>query len=220
MDCQKITLIQNGIDCSIFRPSDSLKAKNHLNLQAEERIILSIGSLNKTKNHSLLINTFAETAALNNTWRLYIIGEGVERKCLEKQILDLGLNKKVILLGLQNHSSLPQWLNAADIFVLPSQSEGTPNALLEAMACGLPVIASNVGGIPELIQDNIEGLLFESGSKDDLKEKLNRLIQDKGLQKTLAENAGKKITSQYGSWKTQAEKLLSLYEQLLSSRTN
>jgi len=220
MDCQKITLIQNGIDCSIFRPSDSLKAKNHLNLQAEERIILSIGSLNKTKNHSLLINTFAETAALNNTWRLYIIGEGVERKCLEKQILDLGLNKKVILLGLQNHSSLPQWLNAADIFVLPSQSEGTPNALLEAMACGLPVIASNVGGIPELIQDNIEGLLFESGSKDDLKEKLNRLIQDKGLQKTLAENAGKKITSQYGSWKTQAEKLLSLYEQLLSSRIN
>ena len=85
------------------------------------------------------------------------------------------------------------------------------------MTCGLPVIASKVDGIPELIKDNTEALLFESGSKDDLKEKLNRLIQHKQLQKMLAKNAKQKITTHYGNWKNQAEKLLALYEQLLAS---
>jgi glycosyltransferase involved in cell wall biosynthesis len=118
---------------------------------------------------------------------------------------------------LRNHSSISKWLQTADIFILPSRNEGTPNALLEAMASGLPIIASKVGGIPELIQDNTEGLLFESGSIDDLKEKMTRLIQDKQLQKMLANNAQKKITTHYGNWKSQAKKLLALYEQLLSS---
>ncbi|MFT4577842.1 MAG: teichuronic acid biosynthesis glycosyltransferase TuaC, partial [Nitrospinales bacterium] len=191
--------------------------KRSLGLKDDQQIILSIGSLNKTKNHTLLINTFAEIAASNNSWHLYIIGEGEEQQNLEKQILDVKLEQKITLLGSVDHNSISKWLKAADIFVHPSQSEGTPNVLLEAMACGLPVIASKVGGIPELIKDNTEGLLFESNSKDDLKEKLNRLTQDKQLQKILAKNAQKKITTHYSSWKNQAEKLLALYEQLLTS---
>ena len=107
-------------------------------------------------------------------------------------------------------------MKAADIFILPSRNEGTPNSLLEAMASGLPVIASQVGGIPELIQENIEGLLFKSDSKDDLKEKLNKLIKDNQLQEFLGKNAQKKIATHYGSWENQSEKLLDLYKQLLS----
>lgn len=218
LDSKKITLIRNGIDLQSFQSGNPIEAKRSLGLQDDQPIMLSIGSLNKTKNHALLINTFAELAASKNSWHLYIIGEGEEQQSLEKQIIDLKLEQKTTLLGLLDHNSISKWLKAADIFVLPSQSEGTPNALLEAMASGLPVIASKVGGIPELINDNTEGLLFESGSKDDLKEKLNRLIQDKQLQKTLAKNAQQKITTHYGSWRNQAEKLLALYEQLLSSR--
>jgi glycosyltransferase involved in cell wall biosynthesis len=179
--------------------------------------MLSIGSLNKTKNHALLINTFAEIATSKNTCHLYIIGEGKEQQSLEKQIFDLKLEQKTTLLGLLGHNSISKWLKVTDIFVHPSQNRGTPNVLLEAMTCGLPVIASKVDGIPELIQDNTEALLFESGSKDDLKEKLNRLIQHKQLQKMLAKNAKQKITTHYGNWKNQAEKLLALYEQLLAS---
>ena len=218
LDSKKITLIPNGIDLQSFQPGDPMEAKRSLGLQDDQHIMLSIGSLNKTKNHALLINTFAEIASSKKSWHLYIIGEGEEQQSLEKQIIDLQLEQKVTLLGLLNHNSISKWLKAADIFVLPSQNEGTPNALLEAMACGLPVIASKVGGIPDLIHDNTEGLLFESGSKDDLKEKLNRLIQDKQLQKMLAKNAQKKISTHYDSWENQAKKLLALYEQLLSSR--
>jgi glycosyltransferase involved in cell wall biosynthesis len=220
LDSEKITLIRNGIDLQSFHPGDPIEAKKNLELKDDQHIMLSIGSLNKTKNHALLISTFAEIAASKNTWHLYIIGEGEEQQNLEKQIIDSKLEQKITLLGLLDHNSISKWLKAADIFVLPSQKEGTPNVLLEAMACGLPVIASKVGGIPELIQDNTEGLLFESGSKHDLKEKLIRLIQDKQLQKILAKNAKNKITSHFGSWKNQAEKLLALYDQLLSSSKN
>ncbi len=218
LDSKKITLIRNGIDFQSFQPGDSKESKRSLGLKDDQPIMLSIGSLNKTKNHALLINTFAEIATSKNSWHLYIIGEGEQQQSLEKQIADLKLKEKVTLLGLLAPDSISQWLKAADIFVHPSQNEGTPNVLLEAMASGLPVVASKVGGIPELIQDNTEGLLFESGSKKELKEKLNRLIQNKQLQKVLAENAPKKISTHYDSWENQAKKLLALYEQLLSSR--
>lgn len=216
-DPEKISIINNGIDLSHFQPHDKSEGRKKLNLDNSERILLSVGSLNKNKAHALLINAFAEMTKTNSLWSLYIVGEGEERMNLEKQILDLELGQKVRLLGFQDHNSLLQWLNSADIFVLPSLSEGTPNALLEAMSCGLPVVASKVGGIPDLVQHEKEGLLFEPGSKDDLKEKLERLIGDREFQIALGKNACEKVTTQYGSWKNQAEKLLSMYQQLLSS---
>lgn len=217
---EKIFLISNGIDKKLFHPGDSDQAKRDLRLSDGQRIILSVGSLNKNKNHSLLIQAFAKIPTSNTSWHLYIIGDGEERLNLEKQILDLEISQKVKLLGIKDHCSLPQWLKAADIFVLPSLNEGTPNVLVEAMACGLPIIASKVGGIPDLIQDKVEGLLFESDSKAELVEKLDKLMQDKELQISLGRAATKKVNSQFSSWENQAEKLLSIYQQLLSSSTH
>ena len=213
---KKITLITNGINLDLFQPGDSMKARKHLRLKNDQLILLSIGSLNKNKNHALLINAFAEIAEDKSSLHLYIIGEGVEKNGLTKKIKELKMEQKITLLGLFDHKSISEWMKAADIFILPSRNEGTPNSLLEAMASGLPVIASKVGGIPELIQGNIEGLLFESDSKNDLKKKLNKLIKDNQLQELLGKNAQKKIANHYGSWKNQAEKLLALYKQLLS----
>jgi glycosyltransferase involved in cell wall biosynthesis len=139
------------------------------------------------------INAFAEIVTEKSTLHLYIIGEGVEQDGLKSKIQKLKLEQKITLLGLLDHKSISEWMKAADIFILPSRNEGTPNSLLEAMASGLPVIASQVGGIPELIHENIEGLLFESNSKDDLKDKLKILIKDNQLQEFLGTNAQKKI---------------------------
>jgi L-malate glycosyltransferase len=216
LDSKKITLINNGINLDFFQPVDSMKARKRIGLKNDQLILLSIGSLNKNKNHALLINALAEIVTSKDSLHLYIIGEGEEQKILKKQIKELKLEKKITLLGLVDHKSISEWMKATNIFILPSRNEGTPNSLLEAMASGLPVIASKVGGIPELIQENIEGLLFESDSKDDLKEKLNKLIKDNQLQKFLGKNAQNKIATHYGSWKNQAEKLLALYKQLLS----
>jgi glycosyltransferase involved in cell wall biosynthesis len=211
-----ITLVRNGINIDFFQPGDSMKVRKYLGLKNDQMILLSIGNLNKNKNHALLINAFAEIVTSKTPLNLYIIGEGEEQDGLKKQIKELKLEHKIILLGLLDHKSISEWMKAADIFILPSRSEGTPNSLLEAMASGLPVIASQVGGIPELIQENIEGLLFESDSKEELKEKLYKLIKDKQLQELLGKNAQKKIATHYSSWENQAEKLLALYKHLLS----
>ena len=216
LDSKKITLIRNGINLDFFQPGDSMKARKHIGIKNDQLILLSIGSLSKNKNHALLINALAEIVTSKISLHLYIIGEGEEQEILKKQIKELKLEQKITLLGLVDHKSISEWMKAADIFILPSRNEGTPNSLLEAMASGLPVIASKIGGIPELIQENIEGLLFESDSKDDLKEKLNKLIKDNQLQEFLGKNAQKKIATQYSSWKNQAEKLLALYKQLIS----
>jgi glycosyltransferase involved in cell wall biosynthesis len=211
-----ITLIRNGINFDYFQPGDSIKARKYLGLKNDQLILLSIGSLNKNKNHTLLINAFSEIVTSKSSLHLYIIGKGEEQVGLKKQIKKLKLEQKITLLGLLDHKSISEWMKAADIFILPSRNEGTPNSLLEAMASGLPVIASQVGGIPELIQENIEGLLFKSDSKDDLKEKLNKLIKDNQLQELLGKNAQKKIATHYGTWENQSKKLLALYKQLLS----
>jgi L-malate glycosyltransferase len=216
LDSKKINLIRNGVNLDIFQPGNSMEARKKLGLKNDQLILLSIGSLNKNKNHALLINAFSEIVASKSPLHLYIIGEGEEQNRLKKQIKELELEQKITLIELLDHKSISEWMKAADIFILPSRNEGTPNSLLEAMASGLPVIASQVGGVPELIQESIEGLLFESDSKDDLKEKLNKLIKDNQLQKLLGKNAQKKIATHYGSWENQAEKLLALYKQLLS----
>jgi glycosyltransferase involved in cell wall biosynthesis len=216
LDSKKITLIRNGINLDFFQPGDSIEARKRIGLKNDQLILLSIGSLNKNKNHALLINALAEMVTSRNSLHLYIIGEGEEQEVLKKQIKELKLEKKITLLGLVDHKSISEWMKATDIFILPSRNEGTPNSLLEAMASGLPVIASKIGGIPELIQENIEGLLFESDSKKDLKEKLNKLIKDNQLQDFLGKNAQKKIAKDYGNWKNQAEKLSALYKKLLS----
>jgi glycosyltransferase involved in cell wall biosynthesis len=215
-DSKKITLIRNGINLDFFQPGNSMKARKNLGLESDQLILLSIGRLNKNKNHALLINAFAEIVTSKSSMHLYIIGEGKEQDVLKNKIKELKLEQKITLLGLLDHKSISEWMKAANIFILPSRNEGTPNSLLEAMASGLPVIASKVGGIPELIQENIEGLLFKSDSKDDLKEKLYKLIKDNQLQALLGKNAQKKIATHYGSWKNQSEKLLALYKQLLS----
>jgi glycosyltransferase involved in cell wall biosynthesis len=216
LDSKIITLIRNGINLDFFQPGDSMKVRKKLGLKNDRLILLSIGSLNKNKNHALLINAFSEIVTSKSSLHLYIIGKGKEQNRLKKKIKELKLEQKITLLGLLDHKSISEWLKAADIFILPSQNEGTPNSLLEAMASGLPVIASQVGGIPELIQENIEGLLFKSDSKEDLKEKLYKLIKDNQLQEFLGKNAQKKIATHYDSWKNQSEKLLALYKQLLS----
>ncbi|MEK9628944.1 MAG: glycosyltransferase [Nitrospinota bacterium] len=213
---EKIHLIRNGIDLELFQPRNNEESKRNLNLNINDKILISTGSLNKNKNHSLLVDAFKEISPAHESWRLFIVGDGEERLALEKQIERSGVSERVKLLGFQDHQTLCKWLNAADIFVLPSRNEGTPNALLEAMACGLPVIASKVGGIPELIQDNVEGLLFDPNSKTDLMEKLGKLTHDKELQISLGEAGARKVNHQYGNWKAQAEKLLSLYRKILS----
>lgn len=212
---KSIHVIPNGIDFELFKPREEKSARSQLGLPEDGIIILSIGSLTKNKGHHYLIQAFSQLAQERKDIHLRIVGGGEEYQSLINQIERLELAEKVTLAGHADHEAISKWLNAADIFVLPSMREGTPNTLLEAMASGLPVIASATGGISDVIDEGSCGMLISPASVEELKNKLRQLISSDNLRDRLGKNARLKIEADYGSWQTQAGKLYSVYQELL-----
>lgn len=158
----KIAVIPNGVDLSKFKPLPREKAKRTLGLP-DERIILSVGSLNQNKGFDLLIKAMrilADHLRMERTI-LVVIGDGPSRKLLIHLVTSLKLDDRVRLVGSVSHDALCLWYSAADVFCLASGREGLPNVILESLACGTPVVATAVGGIPEIITSDTFGFLTQ-----------------------------------------------------------
>ncbi|KKR49033.1 MAG: Second mannosyl transferase [Candidatus Magasanikbacteria bacterium GW2011_GWC2_40_17] len=189
-------VIHNGIDLEKINFLDKETAKKEIFQFTQDDklkdcfILGTIANFYKTKGLSILLNIFQELVKTNDKLRLVIIGNGPEKNNLEKQIKENGLEKKVVLTGIL--SDAYKYLKAFDIFVLPSIKEGFPYALLEAMAAGLPIVATKVGAIPEIIEDEKEGLVVSPQNNQELKEKLEILINEPDLRKKIGESAKEK----------------------------
>lgn len=152
------------------------------NLAAKERAaglqnVVSLGRLSRIKGHDILIDAFTRLASRHTDWVLTIWGEGPERRSLEDRIEKAGLVDRVYLPGVTKNPAL--CLRQADIFVLPSRAEGFPNALAEAMACGIAVISADCGGaVREIVHHNKNGLLVQPDDVTDLAECLSRLMSN------------------------------------------
>jgi teichuronic acid biosynthesis glycosyltransferase TuaC len=164
---ERVNVIPNGIDLKLFDVMDRKWARNYLSLNHKSRIILTIGTQDEVKGTKYLIEAF-DMLRRSEKGRLLLIliGDGPLTEFLVSMSKDLGLCENVLFLGKKPHNEIPLWLNAADAFCLPSIREGHPNVVLEALACGVPVVASNVGGIPEMINDN--GVLTLPADSNDL----------------------------------------------------
>jgi teichuronic acid biosynthesis glycosyltransferase TuaC len=149
IEAEKIAVIRNGVDRSIFFPRDRAEARRGLELAEESRIIITVGALVPLKGMDRLID--AMRLLSNENIKLYVIGEGPERTALEAQIAKHNLTGRVFLTGAQPQQKLAEWYSAADLFCLASSREGCPNVVIEAMACGTPVVAADVGGVRELV---------------------------------------------------------------------
>ncbi|MBI5789129.1 MAG: glycosyltransferase family 4 protein [Candidatus Schekmanbacteria bacterium] len=212
---EKITVTPNGIDRRKFPSIPQKQAREALNLPLNARIIISVGHLVVRKGFQHIIKAFSQLPEeIQANTSVIIIGEpGIEGDYspeLKKLILDLNLTDKVKLVGAKPHEELYLWYNAADIFCLASEHEGYPNVVVEAMACGLPVVASNVWGIPELITNRAYGILVNRVDKFELTE---------ALQKALAvqwnkENIMARVAGQ--NWENVAEKIYLLDKTLIS----
>ncbi|MFN3712170.1 MAG: glycosyltransferase [Alcanivoracaceae bacterium] len=147
---QKLHTLYNGIDTTRFFPGDKATARDQLRLGKGERLLLYIGNLKASKGVIDLIEALRGLPP--SQWhQCVIIGEGADRPLLEKHIMTAGLERKVTLTGRRPHDEIRQWMTAADLLLLPSHAEGVPNVVLEAMACGLPVVASQLPGIEEVV---------------------------------------------------------------------
>jgi glycosyltransferase involved in cell wall biosynthesis len=155
-DESRVHVLRNGVDCGLFRPTPRSAAREALAVRARV-LIASVGNLVPEKGHDLVIDVLEELRDAE----LVIVGDGPERAKLEQQARRRGLENRVRFLPVRPQSELATVYSAADVLVLASSREGWPNVVLEAMACGTPVVATNVGGVPEIIGWSESGVLVE-----------------------------------------------------------
>ncbi|HSQ61198.1 MAG TPA: glycosyltransferase [Acidobacteriota bacterium] len=160
---ERVHEIGNGVDLASFAPMDRAAARRTLGLAPEGPHLLAVGRLDPIKGLDLAIEALARLLRRRAApARLHLVGEGPARHALEHLVRDLGLESAVSFHGEVSPAALATWYAAADLVTLLSHSEGCPNVVIEAIACGRPVVATRVGGVPELVRDGITGFLVAS----------------------------------------------------------
>jgi glycosyltransferase involved in cell wall biosynthesis len=147
---QRIGIVYDGVDTAMFHRGSKAEARQRVGLGDGEPVALFVGNLVPVKGIDVLLDACSVLKARNAPVRLTVIGSGPLQPMLEQQARRLGIANRITFLGSLPQQRIADWYRAADLFVLPSRSEGVPNVLLEASACGIPWIASRVGGIPEI----------------------------------------------------------------------
>jgi teichuronic acid biosynthesis glycosyltransferase TuaC len=207
----KIRVIPNGVDADLFRPMSRDEARSNLNLPPGMLLLVSVGALIRLKGHQSLIRAFGKIAQRHPQWKLYILGEGPLRSELESLVCELNLQHRVYLPGKWPNEELPHWFNAAEVSLLMSEREGWPNVLTESLACGTPVVATRVGGVPEILHSPELGILVDQNVES----------ISEGLEKALAKNWDREAISKQTrerTWATVAAEMEAVFFEQLRSR--
>lgn len=171
-----VKIVPNGFRHDLFYPMRKETCRNALNLPVERKIILSVGNLMEVKGHTYLIDAMSEVAQRRKDVLCLIVGRGELKHRLEEKISSLGLKQYVRLVGGKPHSEIPLWMNACDLFVLPSLRESFGIVQVEAMACGKPVVATKNGGSEEIVTPGKTGLLCDVADPRSLAESIIRAL--------------------------------------------
>jgi colanic acid/amylovoran biosynthesis glycosyltransferase len=164
--------------------------------------IICVARLEKIKGHKYLIDALAQLKIQNIDFRCFLVGDGELRHQIQAQINRLNLITTVVILGFKTHQQVVELLSQVDIFVLPSLSEGIPVAAMEAMAAGLPVIATSVSGVPELVVDGVTGLLVPSQNSDELAKAFIKLHNSQELRHKLGKAGQSKVNNEFSIQKS------------------
>jgi glycosyltransferase involved in cell wall biosynthesis len=206
-----ISVIYNGINNEVFRP-------NHLSATHARRTtrLLTVSRLINRKGLEYLF--IAVAAIEGHPLHVDIVGTGSAEKRLRDMVVKLGLENIVTFHGYQPPAELARLYNEADIFVLPSISESLGLVFLEAMACGLPIIATHVGGIPEIVKNNENGILVDAAKPNQIAYAITTLIDKPALRKRFAQNNAAKIRKQF-TWDRIAQSYEAVYVEALSRKS-
>lgn len=207
----KLITIQNGVD--ICRYEEAVPHnRDQWDLKNNDVIICCVGRLSLEKGHTVLLRAFRKVISRHPLVRLALIGEGEERERLQHLAADLNIQHFVRFLGLR--ADVPEVLAACDLFALPSIQEGLPMVILEALAAGKAVIASEVGAIPDVIRHGATGLLVPPGDVDALADALCLLIEDEGARQRLGQSGRELVREAYDFERT-VQQYDDLYQSVL-----
>nr|WP_255452938.1 glycosyltransferase [Thermococcus sp. GR4] len=180
-----------------------------MKLPPDKKIVFSIGRLFERKGYQYLIEAVPLIVKQRNDIQVFIGGKGPMREYLEQRIKELEIEDYVTLLGFIQGELLPVWLNAADVFVMPSLLETFPIVMLEALASGIPFVGSRVGAVPEIIISDDYGLLVEPANPQDLAEKMLIALEKKWNKEKI-----RKYAEQF-TWERVAKRILEIYRRVL-----
>jgi len=201
-----IEIVPNGVDLEIFKPRES-ENRN-------EKIILTVSRLVKKNGIDNLIKA---GQYLDFPFKILIIGVGPDEEKLKELANNLKIQNKVIFQGQVKYDELPKHYALADIFVRPSLSEGLGNVFLEAMACELPVIGTEVGGIPDFLENRKTGLFCKVNNPQDIAQKIEEILKDDNIRRTLAKNGLELVREKY-SWDKISQQMENIYLKLINEK--
>jgi glycosyltransferase involved in cell wall biosynthesis len=213
-DSEKIRVLHNGVDVNRFRPLTGVKdeMRKKLGISKDSSVVLTVRRLVYKNGIDTLIESAKIAVKKNPRLFFLVVGKGPDFEKVKEKIEELGIQENFRLTGFISDEALPFYYNVADFFVLPSKSgEGLPLVALEAMACGLPVIATNVGGISEVMEEGY-GKLVPPNSPDSFAE---AILEFSHSELSTLKNDLRAIIEQKYSWDRNVEKLVEIYEELI-----
>jgi len=203
IDSDKIAVIHNGTDTDIFAPREKEKDNNQ---------ILWIGRFTPGKGVEYLIDAFNILVKEYPDFKLLMIGRGHLKENIEQKIQDLNLGKNIIIREFVPNSELPEIYQSSDVFVLPSLNEGVPRTILEAMACGIPVVCTELPQLVNIVEGC--GLLVPVKDSQALAEGILRVVSNRDIAQKFGKNGRIKVVENY-SWEDTVKKTIQLYEELI-----
>jgi D-inositol-3-phosphate glycosyltransferase len=225
-DRRKISIVPPGVDTSRFYPIPGDEARAALEIPEDDRMLLYVGRIEPLKGVDILIQAIARMhrSGVLSRWPHYlaIIGGdpdaspefmSAEMARLQQLALSLGIGDLVVFLGKRGQDSLPYYYSAAEVVVVPSHYESFGMVALEAMACGTPVVASQVGGLAFLVQDGVTGFQVPDGDPDALCASVAHLVQDGSLRKRMGEHAADYARGY--AWEKISPRILSVYREVI-----
>ncbi|MDV6028732.1 MAG: glycosyltransferase [Phycisphaera sp. RhM] len=208
----KVHVIRNGVDCERFEPNEAHRreVREELKLDPESQLVGIVAALRSEKNHSLLVRAAAQLRDRHPQLHWLIVGDGPERGAIERLAEELQVADRMHLLGTRHDT--PRLLSALDVFTLCSLNEASPVSILEAFACEVPVVASDVGSVGETVIDQRTGRLFASEDLDAMSQAIEQLLGDPALRRRMGQ-AGRDLVLRTGS----LESMVAGYQNLATS---
>lgn len=210
VESSRLHLMSNGVDAERFSPVEPARARADLGVDGAP-VILCVGNLHEHKGQRLLLEAFARLAPRHPRALLLLVGEGPDRDALQQSARRLGVAERVRLVGTVPNTDLARWYSASDLLVLASSREGWPNVLLEAMACGTPVVASAVGGIPEVVTTAAVGRLVPARTAEAFESAIAAVLAAR-----LDRDAVRRYAQAFG-WDRTCEQQLALFSRLVAA---